>query len=202
MAVRERETVTAKPSAPTSIYPKIPEDPNVYRYSKVLTLEKEIKEEVLKYERLARKYEKGRKIFTGLNYGAGAVAFATGSAAISTFVGGVTILASVPLAAIGGLSTLLGTGFTFISNKLSTKRVKHQNTLEVGKNTLLNLKRMTSKLVSDGKISPEEFNAVIELERNYYSAKAELRDKTNKEKVKKAFLNGQEAMRKKLIREN
>ena len=206
MEVRETVRDTARdtarePSAP-KIYPEIPEDPNVYRYSKILTLEKEIKEEVLKYERLARKYEKGRKLFTGLNYGANGIAFATGSAAISTFAGGVTILASIPLASIGGLSTLLGTGFAFASNKLSAKRGKHQNTLEIAKNTLLNLKRMTSKLITDGKVTPEEFESVIELERNYYSIKADLRNKTNKDKIKKAFLNGQETMRKRLIREN
>ena len=188
-----------KPSAP-KIYPEIPEDPNVYRYSKVLTLEKEIKEESLKYSRLARKYGKAQKVFTGLNYGASGIAFGTGSAAIATFSGGVTILASIPLAAVGDLSTLLGTGFTFVSNKMSAKRGKHQNTLEVAKNTLLNLKRMTAKLVSDGKISQDEFDSVIELERNYYSAKRELRERTRKEKVKKAFLHGQETMRKKLLK--
>ena len=84
-----------EPTAP-KLYPDLPEDPNVYRYSRIFNLEQEAKKEILKYERLARKYAKGRKVFTGLNYGAGAVAFATGSAAVSTFAGGVTILASVP----------------------------------------------------------------------------------------------------------
>ena len=147
-----------EPTAP-KLYPDLPEDPSVYRYSRILNLEQEVKKEILKYERLARKYAKGRKVFTGLNYGAGAVAFATGSAAVSTFAGGVTILASVPLAAIGGLATLASAGFTFVSNKMYTKYVKHMSTLEIAKNTLLNLKRMTAKLLTDGKITQEEFDA-------------------------------------------
>ena len=190
-----------EPTAP-KLYSDIPEDPNVYRYSRILNLEKELKEEILKYERLARKYGKGRKVFTGLNYGVGAVAFATGSTAIATFAGGVIIVASVPLAAIGGLATLSSADFSFVSKKMYMKYVKHMSTLEIAKNTSLNLKRMTAKLVTDGKITQEEFDAVIELERNYYNGKRELREKTNRDKVKKAFEEGQETMRRKLLNVN
>ena len=188
-----------KQATAPKLYPDIPDDPNVYRYSKILTLEKEVKDEMLKYERLARKYGKGRTVCTGLNYGTSGLAFAAGSVAVGTLASGITILASIPLAAIGGIFTLLSTGCTFISNKLYRKQMKHLSTLEIAKNTLLNLKRMTGKLVTDGKVTQEEFEAVLELERNYYCIKRELREKTDKEKVKKAFEEGQETMRKKLV---
>ena len=83
-----------------------------------------------------------------------------------------------------------------------TKYVKHMRTLEIAKNTLLNLKRMTAKLLTDGKITQEEFDAVIELERNYYNGKRELREKTNRDKVKKAFEEGQQTMKQKIINVN
>ena len=192
-------SIIKEPTAP-QIYPSVPDDPNVYRFSKILTLEKEIKEEILKYEKLVKKYGKVCKAFNGISYTAQGISFATGSSAVATFAGGVTILASIPLAAVGGIASLLGASFTFGSNKINIKIKKHSSTLEAAKNTLLNLKNMISKLITDGKITQEEFEAAIELEKNYYTIKRELREKTNKEKVKRAFLSGQETMRKQLIK--
>ena len=65
------------------------------------------------------------------------------------------------------------------------KYAKHTCTLEIAKNTLLNLKRMTGKLVTDGKVTQEEYDAVKELERNYYNGKRELREKLIRIRLKK-----------------
>ena len=193
-------SIIKEPTAP-QVYPSVPDDPTVYRFSKILTLEKEIKEEILKYEKLLKKYKKINKACSGMSYTVQGISFGASSAAFGTIAGGITILASIPLATIGGISALASMAFTSINNKMNLKIRKHASTLEAAKNTLLNLKNMTSKLITDGKITQEEFTAVLELEKNYRLIKKELREKTRKEKIKKAFINGQETMRKKLIRE-
>ena len=191
----------AKASAPQEekIYPDLPEIPeNVdnYRYSKILILQKEIKEEILKYTHLSKKYGKARKIFNGFNHFTNGLSFAAGSTAVATFAAGVTIFASIPLAAISGLSSLIGSGFTFLGSKMAIKQIKHRETLETAKNTLLNLKRLVAKLVTDGKVTQEEFEAVLELEKNYNELKMDIRKSTPNQRLKQAFKNGQKSMRK------
>ena len=180
-------TSDSKPTAP-QIYPKIPEDIDAYRYSKILILEKQLRSEVLKYEKLSKKYGKIRKTFTWLTYVSNAISFGTSSAGIASFAGGVTIIASIPLISVGGLSLLIGTGFTFCSDKMHKKQLKHRETTEAAKTSLINLKRLSSKLIQDGKVTQEELDTILALEQNYNELKMELRRRAE---MKKVFKQGQ-----------
>ena len=51
-----------QPTAPPKIYPELPVNPDQYRYSKILAIERELKEEEIKYARLLKNYKKGTKV--------------------------------------------------------------------------------------------------------------------------------------------
>ena len=184
------------PEKPLDIYPKLPEDPSTYRYYKILMLRKQINEEIIKYSKMSKKYAKGHKVLNACHYGSNAIAFASTSTAIVTFTGGITMIASAPLAAIGGLATMCSAGFTFGSNKIRKKQLKHTGTLELARNTLLNLERLSSKLIMDGQVTQEELETILDLEKNYFKGKKELREKLSKAEIAKAFEKGKESMKK------
>ena len=187
-------------TAPPNIYPPLPVHPDQYRYSKILTIERELKEEEIKYTRLLKNYKKGAKATRITTHVLNGLTVASSAAAISTVSSGLGIIISLPLAGVGGLCSLISGGINFIGNKLQKKREKHKATVEIVKTSLMNLNRLTGKLIADGRISQEEFETVIELEKNYYSRKDKARQRESKDELREAYANGQADYKKSLLK--
>ena len=115
-----------EPTAPPKIYPELPINPDQYRYSKLLTIEKELKEEEIKHARLLKNYKKGTKATRITTHVLNGVTVASSAVAISTDPSGLGIIVSLPLAGVGGLCTLLSSGINFVGIKLQKRKGKTQ----------------------------------------------------------------------------
>ena len=154
----------------------------------------ELNNELIKYKRVSKKYNKLSNAFNAIGHFMSGISILATSSALGTGLSGIGFVVAIPLGAIGALGTLGSSGSTIVAKKMNQKEAKHDKTVHIIKNTLLNLKRLCSKLLNDGNISEEEFQIVLELESNYYKQKEDIR--TNEDKVKKAFIDGQKSMKK------
>ena len=159
-----------------SIYPKLPplEQPQRgenYRLDHIQRIQETLYKEEQQRKTLAKKYGKSLQgvDFLDMTFVAGGVTSAT----IGT-LGVVTIPAGLALA---GVSAGVHVICKLVHKALSKKQQKHRDIAKIAHTKLNTIKTIVSKALTDGKISQEEFELVVNEESKYHDLKGELKKK-------------------------
>ena len=160
--------------------PPTPDEPQLYRMSKVEELEKFLRTEIGKREQLAKRFKRfgtaARIVDTSLI----TTTVLTGSGSIAALATGVGAPISIALAAVS-LVLSLGTGITRQNIKLfDAKSKKHDQIRLLAESKLDSVSDAVSQAIQDGDISPQEYQRILKEVDHYRQIKQQIRQKTKR----------------------
>lgn len=144
------------PTAPDPLYPELPvEDGQNYRLQKISEIEKKLINERDTRKSLYKKYKRGINITDGVD---------TGLISTSVILAGTSLAIPfmLPLGIAAAVCGSLGVCVKFIRRKLQSKTKKHYEIKTIADSKLNSIKDLTSKALTDGQISENEFKLILD----------------------------------------
>jgi hypothetical protein len=149
------------PSAPTAFvdsvkYPELLSESTNFRLKKIIDCEKLLQDEIKKRNSLYKKYGRLSTCTESIEY-----ALIIGDIGVGALATAIPVVGSVVSAAtFSGIGVISGIA-KVIQNKLNNKRMKHYKLSTVATTTLNILNRKISKACTDGQISHEEYEDIL-----------------------------------------
>ena len=159
-------------------YDNLP-DAHTFRLHKINEILKILEDERDKRSSLAKKYQRGINILTGLSYGCEAATIGLGTAGVALLT---TVVATPVVIAMEGVA--LGTGtvsvvFNLVCDKvLSVKARKHIRIMMLAESKINTIADHVSKALKDNHVSDEEFTLILSELTKFNQMKDEIRMKT------------------------
>ena len=180
-----------QPTAP-SLYPDLSQHQNTqqnellepplssqqFRLHKINELQKQLEEERDNRASLAKKYQRGINVFSGVSYSLEIGAIGLGTAGITLLS---TVIATPIVIGMEGVALGLG-GLSVVGNLicdkiLAGKARKHYQINVLAQSKLNTISDHISKALNDNEISDEEFTLIISEVEKYYQLRDEIRHK-------------------------
>jgi hypothetical protein len=192
-----------------SIYPAVPTAPQLqtgenFRLHKVNMVLSQLESEHKHYEKVRKKYNRARSFFHGTAVASASLSALFTASGIGTSLTGPGIVVGIPLSALGGFLGIVSASCGIATKKLTKKVSKHEKTIQLIKSKENSINDMVSKALSNDKIDEEEFAFIMKELNKYNTLKSKIREKQNKEYLKKNIPNIQvlkEEMRMELLKQ-
>ena len=175
------------------IYPEVPKenpkenpkDGKTFRLQQSCRVLENLEKEAKHYASVRKKYKRCYNFLSRISTSTGTLSFCLSGSGVGTAFSGV----GIPLAAsLGGLGLICGVVSVITaasSKKVSRKVTKHEKTVSVCESKVNSLKDRISKALADDMLSDEEFNNILAEMDKYHEMKKDIRQKFQKDKVKK-----------------
>ena len=160
------------PSAPP-LYPSL--SVGDFRLRKISDCQKELENEISHYRRISKKYKRAKTIINAFAAATGLLTVVLSSASFATLLTGIGAPVGAPIAGIAAVMGLFSTTAGASSGRLNKKVTKHEKTVSLAESKHLSVRRLVSRVLTDGSISDVEFNLILREIDNYYSLKGQLR---------------------------
>ena len=160
-------------------YDNLPERGETFRLHKINEILKILEDERDKRSSLAKKYQRGINVLTGLSYGCEAATIGLGTAGVALLT---TVIATPVVIAMEGAA--LGTGavsvaFNLVCDKvLSVKARKHIRIMMLAESKINTIADHISKALKDNHVSDDEFSLIMSELTKFNQMKDEIRTKT------------------------
>lgn len=174
---------------PTTIYPKVPNpvpdpdnppglsDVKTFRLSSITQIQRELEQDLSKYNKTKRRYSSAFDTITYINAGATTLAGVSTGTSMGLLATGVGTPVALPLGVLslglGGLSFALSAA----NKKIKTKVQKHTAMVQLATAKLSSFKLIISKALTDSNITDEEFNRLQADYDDYKRQKVDLQKK-------------------------
>ena len=167
------------------IYPEAPKDGKTFRLQQSCRVLENLEKEAKHYAGVRKKYKRCLNVLSRISTSTGTLSFCLSGSGVGTAFSGV----GLPLAAsLGGLGLICGVVSVITGEagkKVSRKVTKHEKTVSVCESKINSLKDRISKALVDDMLSDEEFNNILAEMEKYHEMKKDIRNKFQKNKVKK-----------------
>ena len=173
------------------IYPQLPqnEDPSNFRLQKSCENLHDLENEMKHYEKVRKKYNRVRGIFSKISVVSGGFSAALSAGALGTTLTGVGAVVGIPLGVVAGVCGGISVGCGLAAKRLSHNVSKHEQTVSLAKAKVNTVNGLVSKALKDNKISDPEFSLILAETEKFEQLKSEIRQKAQKETEKKLDLS-------------
>ena len=149
-------------------------DDQAFRLSETRRVRDHLEEDVRRHGTTRRRYKRAANALTYTGIVTNTAAAGCGGAAVATLAGGITAPASLVLGAVALGSGGIGTACTVAGKLLERRIVKNERIETAAKTRRDAVSAVTSKALSDQRISQDEFAVVLQQGEQFRRQKAEL----------------------------
>ena len=178
------------PEVPKENPKEAPKDGKTFRLQQSCRVLENLEKEAKHYASVRKKYKRCHNLLSRISTSTGTLSFCLTGSGVGTAFSGV----GIPLAAsLGGLGLICGVVSvitTASAKKVSRKVTKHEKTVSVCESKINSLKDRISKALTDDMLSDEEFKNILAEMEKYHEMKKDIRNKFQKDKVKKTSDSG------------